>query len=503
MDLKLKIDKLEPTIYYVVLLLMAILYGNMLTTAVERGMTKTLSALLGIPILLMFPFFLRKMGTFSMLCLIVFIYWLPYRFGLGYFGSPAMLVIPAELGIYFFFALIITSNMLKPTTQWGNTWRNFPIFPFLLYICGAIIAYSVGKYVLNSATGISIYRIRALCLTPAIICFLCIYFINTKERAEKILWIFLLSSLILGILFLLGRFAFSFITLTEYAKDSARLSMKISVPLFGNIIMHPAGAGALFSLVFSLSFSFLLNTSSDKKRCLAIGLVAVFVMVLLKSQGRAGLYASILSSIAIWYLSVKFRTISGKLNFLKLLLVTVFILGATYYLALISGSETYKVRGLEFFSSPFKAQSFVSRNEIWGQTIPMIIRNPFGIGANGLLAMEYTGIGELDNIYGDIWGVHNLILYLLLFSGFIGTIGFIWIFVWFIKRCMHKLKCEEPHVRFFCIAGIGIIIAFFVTGLSSPVLYDSWEASILWFPVGIIIAAIRLPDKALKKKTWE
>lgn len=506
MDLKRIISNSKLPIYYVVIALMAVWYGNMLTTAIEKGMTKTLTGLFGLPILLMFPFLLRKMGIFHLFCLIIFPFWIPYKFGLGYFGSMGISMTPTEVGLYFFFALILTSYMIKPTYQsyqWTNTWRNFPIFPFLLYICGAIIAYSIGKYVLNSATGFSIYRIRALCLFPAVICFLCIYLINTKEKAEKLLWIFLLSTLILGILFLFGRYVFSFISLSEYAKDSARLSMTLSAPFLGDISIHPSGAGALFSIVFSLSFSFWLNTSSKKKRYLALGLVTVFVIVLLKSQGRAGLYASIFSAIAIWFLSAKFRMLSAKLNFVKLLFIIICIFGTTYYLAVVSENRWYRDRGLEFLYSPIKTQSFESRREIWGQVIPMIIRNPFGIGAEGLLAMEYTGKRELDNIYGDIWGVHNLILYLLLFSGFIGTIGFMWIFVWFIKRCMHRLNCDDPIVRFFCIAGIGIIIAFFINGLSDPVLYHSWETPILWFPVGIIIAAITLPDKVLKKRTLE
>jgi len=504
MDLNRKIGKLKPPIYYVVIALMAVWYATMLTTAVERGMTKTLTGLFGLPILLMFPFLLRKMGIFPLFCSIVFLYWIPYNFALEYFGPMGISITPTEVGLYFFFALILTSYVIKPTYhsyQWANTWRNFPIFPFLLYICGAIIAYSIGKYLLNSAIGASIYRIRALCLFPAVICFLCIYLINTKEKAEKLLWIFLLSTLILGILFLFGRFVFSFISLSEYAKDSGRLSMTLSAPFLGDISINASGAGALFSIVFSLSFSFWLNTSSKKKRYLALGLVIVFVMVLLKSQGRAGLYASIFSAMAIWYLSTKFRRLSARLTFVKLLFIIICILGTTYYLAIVSETTSFRDRGLEFFYSPLKAQSFDSRRGIWGLVIPMIIRNPFGIGANGLLAMESTGIGELGNIYGDIWGVHNLILYLLLFSGFIGTIGFIWIFVWFIKRCMHRLNCDDPIVPFFCIAGIGIIIAFFINGLSSPVLYDSWETSILWFPVGIIIAAITLPDKVLKKRT--
>ena len=468
---------------------------------------KTRNVLFGLPILLMFPLLLRKMGIFFLFCLLVFIYWIPFKFGLGFFaGGLGRNLSPCELGVYFFSAMVLFSdNIRHQTNQLVSTWRKFPVFPFFLYICGAIIAYLVGKYVLDSTSWASIYRVRALCLYPAIICFLCIYLINTKEKAEKVLWTFLLSTLILGLLFLLGRFLTGAITLTMYAKDSTRLSMEIIVPAFGSIVMHPTGAAGLFSIAFALSLNFYRNSFSQKKRFLAVSMSFLFAMILLLTQGRSGLYAALLSAATIWYLSSKARIPSSGMKHLKVVLPALIILGMTYYLADVSETQSFRIRGFEFFGSPFRAGSFLSRIEIWMVVVPMIIRNPFGIGANGLLAMGYTGIGELSNIYGDIWGVHNLILYLLLFSGFVGAIGFLLIFLRLMKGCVNCLfsYSREPIIRIHCIAGIGVCIAFFTNGLTSPVLYDSWEVPFLWIPVGVVMASINLPDKAFEIKTKE
>jgi len=149
------------------------------------------------------------------------------------------------------------------------------------------------------------------------------------------------------------------------------------------------------------------------------------------------------------------------------------------------------------FSNPLASINFVSRVEIWKEAIPVFIKHPFGIGANGLIAINVT-TSELANPWGDVWGVHNLILYLLFFSGFIGTIGFLLIFVWFIRRCISKLRSQDPSIRLFSIAGIGITTAFFTCGVTSPIINSSWDASFLWMPVGIIMAVLSLPNKVIK-----
>ena len=157
---------------------------------------------------------------------------------------------------------------------------------------------------------------------------------------------------------------------------------------------------------------------------------------------------------------------------------------------------------MEIFSNPLHARTAVSRLVVWKQSIPIIIKHPLGIGANGLLGIRNT-YAEMANPSGGIWAVHNLILYLLLFSGVIGTAGFLFIFIWFIKKCRTKLKSRNPGIRLFSIAGIGITTAIFVNGVSSPLIYDSVTATVFWLPIGIIMAVINLPDRNMEKRTNE
>jgi len=88
----------------------------------------------------------------------------------------------------------------------------------------------------------------------------------------------------------------------------------------------------------------------------------------------------------------------------------------------------------------------------------------------------------------------------MLFSGVVGMAGFLFIFVWFLKKCRAKLKSRNPGIRLFSIAGIGITTAFFVIGVASPIISNSVVATAFWLPVGIIMAVINLPDGNMEIK---
>ena len=183
--------KYKHFIYFMGISVFAYWYAKKLFLGLDRGMFKTLYGIFGLPFLLMFPLLLRRFGMFSFFCLVIPLYWIPFGFGLGYFGPLGIEMIPTELAIYFFCAVILFSNILSPSERWARTWDNFPLAPFSVFFFGAITAYLYGRMFLGVSESMSIYLIRVLCIYPAVICFFCMYLIDSKEKGEKVLWIFL------------------------------------------------------------------------------------------------------------------------------------------------------------------------------------------------------------------------------------------------------------------------------------------------------------------------
>ena len=499
---KNKGKKYKRFVYFIGVPVFAYWYAKKLVLGVEGGMFKTLYGVYGLPFLLMFPFFLRRFGMFPFFCLMIPLYWIPFGFGLGYFGGLGMKMIPTELGIYFFCAVVLFSNVVSRGERWAKTWHDFPLKPFSVFFFGAITAYLYGRIFLGVAEPESIYMIRVLCIYPAAICFLCMYLIDSKEKAEKLLWIFLGTTVLLGLVILFGKSYSGYIYLSDYAPTSGRLSMMIRVPIPGFSLflrINPTVGSNLFSMVFSIAFTFWLNETSKLKRFLSLGIIALSVAIMTKTMGRAGIFASVSSAAVIWYVSGHAGLSVRIQNLSKVILFATIIIGVSYSLGMHSESETFRIKSIEIFSNPLHARTAVSRLVVWKQSIPIITKHPFGIGANGLFGISNT-YAEMANPWGDIWGVHNLILYLTLFSGVIGTAGFLFIFVWFIKKSRAKLKSRNPGIRLFSIAGIGITTVFFVAGVASPIISNSFIATVFWLPIGVIMAVINLPDENLEIK---
>jgi len=494
--------KYKPVIYSIGIAIFAYWYAKTLFLAVEGGKVKTLYGLFALPFLLMFPFFLRRFGIFPFFCLAIPLYWIPTGFGAGFFGPLGINLIPTELAGYVFCAVILFSNMFSPGERWSKTWHNFPLKPFSVFFFGAIAAFLYGKSFLGVPGTASIYNIRIFCIYPATICFLCMYLIDSKEKGEKLLWIFLGTTVILGLVILFGKSYSSIISSTDYALHSGRLNMMIRLQLPGfylELAINPTVVSCIFSVVSSIAIAFWFNLTSKFKKILSLGIVALSVVLMTKSMGRAGIFGCVSSAVIIWYLSEDINVFRRIRNLFKAAVFITTILAVSYFLGAYSEHESYRRKALEMFSNPLHAYSAVSRIEIWKQAIPIIIKHPLGIGGNGLLGISNT-YAEMAHPLGNIWAVHNLFLYLLLLSGVLGAAGFSFIFVWFIKKCRAKLKSRNPGTRLFPIVGIGSATALFVNGIASPIIYDPLTATVFWLPIGIIMAVINLPEEKLLVK---
>ena len=496
------IIKLKPLLCMAGIVVFAWWYGKKLGLSLNRGMIKSLHGLLWFPILLMLPLIFRKMGMFSLFCLVVVFFWAPVEIsGLAWFmgrlASNANLV---ELGIYFLLAVTLFSNLLSPSKRWIVALKRFPFAPFCLYVVGGMIGYLYAKIFLHVPNmSDTFYKMRILLILPAALYFLCLYIIDSKEKAEKVIWIYLISSIFLGLILLFGQTTTDMITVSDYTPTSGRLSMMLQMNQQGPHLFHhhikinPTTAAAIFSVIFAISFCFLLNRASRIQRVFALAIIVLSMAILIQSMGRSGIFSSFAAAGVIWYLSGYSHLSSKRKTLVYLILFLVASVSVSYYNAVTSEYDTYRRVTLEIFRNPLQAGSLISHLDLWKQSIPIIFTHPLGIGPNGLIGISGT-YAELANPFGDPWGVHNLILYWLLFSGFIGTAGFLLLFIRFFRDCKRRLKSQDRDVRILSVVGIGIITAFFVNGIGSPVLLDSVTVTVLWIPLSVIMAAMKLPD---------
>ena len=166
---------------------------------------------------------------------------------------------------------------------------------------------------------------------------------------------------------------------------------------------------------------------------------------------------------------------------LKAGLVILLLFGGVWYYSSIYTSKNVLPRLFQIGPSSLDARIWR-----WNESLRIILDHPFGIGISG--------------IYGTTWFAHNIALFILLSFGFIGFIGFFWIFVRHTKACWSGLHSQSINLQILSIGGIGCTTVLFVGGIFSNIYWDPWQVLTVWIPVGITMAAVTLKGR---DKGWE
>ena len=449
------------------------------------GKLKAVYIPVGFSILIMLPYIIEKIGTFPFFCGLVFIYWLPFGSGMGHVSPFLNIMYPAEFGMWMLCLGIVIHGSVSRSAQFNFAVGRFPFLPFALLIAGSLTANIVSG---NLFARSELAQIRILCFLPAVICFLCIYFIKTVKQAECLLWIFLISAGLFGLVYLFApnyiapNSSFSFDLLAE---GSGRIRRIIKLPLFGVLHLSAGVTPACFAFIIALSFNLWLNHPSFRGRLIAAAVLAISALVLIRGQSRTPLIAATCSVIAIQALSLRFKSYS-PMPFLRSLLkpaMLIFtIVFSTWYYASISKIDYFRQHGLSLFTDPLDAVS--SRMGRWEAALAVILDNPLGVGIWGYPSVD-----------GQSWAAHNLYLFLLLCFGIIGFIGFFWFFLRYTKACWSGLHSNSLNRRLLCIAGMGCVTTLFVEGIGSPIFWSPWATLMVWIPIGITLAVATLPER--------
>jgi hypothetical protein len=354
--------------------------------------------------------------------------------------------------------------------------NRFPFLPFILYILGALIAYQISyKDVLSFSV------VRIVCMFPLFLSLLIYILVNSKENANLLLWILLISSAALAVLILVGPSVFQSVTAYDYAEGTDRLSMQLKIGEIGVLSIDPQAIAEKFAFMLVIAYAFWLTYPTSIGRVVALMLCIIFGLVIIFSQGRGGLIAAIVSiaveSILLFKWDRKNR--SGIIS--AFVLATLVILGSLIYLASQSSNSGYTQRIFGLLSNPLNDPYLLVRLNYWQASPEVILNNIFGVGAFG-----FPKPGS------DTWIVHNLFLYIQLCFGIFGLLGFIMILVRFFRTFWRGAQILSQDGKTFSIIGIGCITCFLVAGITSPMIFQPYTVVMIWGPLATLYAIVDL-----------
>ena len=447
---------------------------------IADGKLKTIYIMVTFSALLMLPYIVGKIGTFPFFCGLVFVYWIPFKTNFQYWLPSLGEICVPEFGMWMLCLGIVIYESLSKSAQFNSAVSRFPFLPFALLIAGSLIANLTSG---NLFARGELAQIRILYFLPAVTCFVCLYFIKTVKQAECLLWIFLISAGLLGLVYLYGPQ--TIVSWYSVAEEGDRITRIIKLPLFGMLLMSPESTPVYFAFLIALSFNLWLNHPSFRGRLIAAVILAISALVIIRGQGRTALIAATCSVIAIQALSSRFKSYS-PMPFLRGLLkpaILIFtLLFSVWFFANISEISGFRQHGLSLFTDPLDAVS--GRIGRWETALAVVLDNPLGVGIYGFPSAS-----------GHSWVAHNLYLFLLLSFGIVGITGFFWFFLRYTKSCWSGLHSNNSNRRLLCIAGMGIGTALIVAGMASCIFLSSWEVLMVWIPIGITFAVATLPER--------
>ena len=478
-------DNLEMAKTKAILFFILVSAAFVVSKAIVSHNIRLLYLILGFGVFALGTCVIKRKGLGIVLWGLVFIYWIPLDSRLQTFSLGLTNVYPVELGVWALFYIVMIYRSLNRTNQDNVNVSKFPLLPFSVLLGGALITYWIAEY----HSVYSVIQIRMFCLFPALFCFLCICLIKNVKQAERLLWTFLISAGLLGLVFLYVPNAppAEWSIMYRRMMQDDRLMKIIKIPLCGVLFMNAEVTPVNYAFIVALSFNFWLNHNSFRKRFIAMILLVISALVIIKSQGRTGLIAAGSSIIAITAITLRARK-SFVFLIKKILWKALVSIGCLFsiflYYANTSAGRWTRQRALDTFSDPSQAPGLADRVWRWRESFLVAIEHPFfGVGIEGFQKHNY--------IYS--WFAHNMYLYLWLSFGIIGLIGFLWIFTRLAKAYWSALYSNDLDCQSLAIGGIASIITLLIAGIaSSTFLTESWQVAMLWIPFGIIFAAVNL-----------
>jgi hypothetical protein len=195
---------------YGITLVFAVLEGYLLVYALKTGMRKTIDVVILIPLFIIAIALFPRIRIQTMIGFLLMVFWIPA-------GFDNWLLYLFEIFLYAILILLILKFVHPEGEKIRSPLIYVPWFPFLLYILGALLTWSLSKRI-----GGELNEIRAMCIIPLALSIVFSLTVQSTRDAERFLWMILISAAFLGLFFLVGKNFSGFITLTNYAAGSGR-----------------------------------------------------------------------------------------------------------------------------------------------------------------------------------------------------------------------------------------------------------------------------------------
>jgi|SRR5690554_1608217 len=227
---------------------------------------------------------------------------------------------------------------------------------------------------------------------------------------------------------------------------------------------NPNTVGVLAGLAIVFSLYFILNPiqTFQKKGALVLLALPGFVNLLLLSGSRGALLTTALSVIIM-------MVMNKSTPFKRLLQIGLLIVASSYFLDKLMESELMYKR----ITQSIEEGNTAGRGEIWEDVVEIWSNKPFlGHGATGFET-------EMTILYGGRKDAHNLFLYILVTTGFVGISIFLYFLFFHIKKALQKLKQGD-------ILKIIILVFYLTTVVKSGGVINN---KLMWLLLAIIISA--------------
>jgi hypothetical protein len=444
-----------------------------LILAAAAGKRQTVIMLLLLLVALYIPLLAAHTSRLWLAGLPILVFWMPAPF--AFFRSAplsALSLVEALVVLALFLSAIRVVAARDDLQPMGL--KSFPWVGFVLLFAGAAIAYLFAFH-----TGAELPYIRVIVFFPFALGLLILVVVEDAKDALKLLWILVFSAAVLGIVFLLGSRGVGPFASSAYAAGTGRASLSFSLPYLGSLVINPASAGDKFAMAFSVAW-FLLLTSATGPRRLAAGAAAcVFAAVVVTAQGRSGLIACVLSvaMLGVWAMR---RGSGERLVALSATAAGLALtIGLSLYLAFQSQNAALTARLLVLFSAPQSDTNLVVRTQLWRQGFGLAVSHPLGLG---VFSPPYGA--------ATTWAAHNLWLFAALSFGWLGLAGLVLILVRFGRVFIAGFRSADADGARLSVLGLVMLANVLVTGMMSPLVWESYSAVLVWLPLWIAFAGV-------------
>ena len=240
--------------------------------------------------------------------------------------------------------------------------------------------------------------------------------------------------------------------------------------------------GEYVAIGLAISFAYALGARSRLSRLGAMVSVALLSAILISALARGamiGVVAAVVVIIAanlVWPGSHR-GLLLLRLLLLLMLVLLVAILATQWRIEIDPTGGDIRSRMMSF-RDIMSSISVVTRLMVWRAAWAMVQRYPFGYGFSGAF------------MPGGFNNPHNVYLWMLQGSGWIGFFGFLLALGGLAAVCLRGLSQPEPRRRVLSTAALGVLVAVLTQGIASVVFATPQITGAFWAVMGASLAVI-------------